>query len=244
MDMKLPQWVKGMVKTKNQMGVMTLELSPPALQCADFCTTVDKPVLDVGCAYGASSIAFLKAGAKVIACDLSQEHLDHLEQIVPENLSPNLTTLQGAFPEELDFPAGSLSAVHMTMILHFLRGDVIVSGLKKCFDWLEPGGKIFIGNMTPYLGLYEWERLSSEYERREQAGEQWPGEIAQREYAKGDWKQALPPMAHFFKEDSMRKIAELSGFEVESISYYQYKNTPPEYRTNGKEWIGMVAFKK
>jgi len=237
------EWVKGMVKTQNQMGIMTLELSPPAKAFAEFAKHAKQPVLDVGCAYGVSSLAALKTGAVVKACDMEQAHLSVLEDMVPQQFKHNLTTYCAAFPDDLNFEENSLSAIHMTMILHFLTGETIVRGLKKCHSWLAPGGKLFIGNMTPYLGLYEWEKLSAEYDKRIADGCEWPGEIAQREFAKGEWKKNLPPLAHFFKKDSMLKIANMAGFEVNSVYYYCYDDIPEEYKTNGKEYVGMEATK-
>lgn len=237
------EWVQGMLKTDNQMGVTTLELAPPAIDFVDYANFCDKPILDIGCGYGVSSLAALKTGAKVIALDLSQSHLDVLTSNTPDKLKGNLQTKVVSFPGDVVFEKNSLSAVHATMIFHFLTPDEITKGFGLIFDWLEPGGKLFLGNMSPYLGLYDWHALSKAYDDNLKAKEQYPGFIEQTLYAKGQWKQQLPTYAHFFKIDSVVSFVTKAGFEVEKVYYYSLDNIPDDYKTNGKEYVGLTAIK-
>ncbi len=236
-------WVKGMLKTVNKMGITTLELAPPAQDFVDYAYHCEYPIVDIGCGYGVSSLAALKTGAKVIAIDLAVEHLEVLQKNTPEALKNNLTVQVSSFPEAFDFPDSSISAVHASMILHFLSGEQILDGLKKIYASLKPGGKLFIANMTPYLGLYDHAALSQEYNNRLAKGEKWPGYIDQIRFAKESWKKQLPPYAYFFKIEDAVKLVSQVGFEIEKVYYYSLKNIPDEYKTNGKEYIGLTAIK-
>lgn len=236
-------WVKGMIKTKNKMGIMTVELSPPAKAFVEYAKSVSKPMLDIGCAYGAATIPAILNGASLIANDLEKEHLDILEKSLPDGHGHKLSTTSKSFTEDLDFEEGSLSAIHISMVLHFLKGDVVQEGFNKFFKWLEPGGKLFVVNQSPYLGLYEWKSLSAHYEKRLKSGEKWPGEISVRDFAKEGWGAQLPEFAHFFDPEITRRIAQEAGFAIEELDYFIYDNVPEEYKESGKGWVGLVARK-
>lgn len=236
-------WVKGMLKTVNKMGITTLELAPPTRDFIDYAYECKHPVVDIGCGYGVSSLAALKTGAKVIAMDLAMEHLQILEKNVPPAFKHNLTIQISRFPEEFDLPDSSIDAAHAAMILHFLSGEQILAGLKKIHACLRPGGKLFIANMSPYLGLFDHEALSQEYNSRLARGEKWPGYIDQIRFAKDAWKHQLPPYAYFFKLEDAVNIISQAGFEVENVYYYTLNNIPDEYKTNGKEYVGLTAIK-
>jgi SAM-dependent methyltransferase len=237
-------WVKGMIRTKNKMGIMTIENSPPSQAFIDHAKIAKKPLLDIGCAYGAVVIPAILNGGRVIGCDLDEEHLAILEKSLPKEYLHMLQTTSDSFPNNLDFEEGSLCAVHISMVLHFMKGEEILTGLRKCYKWLEPDGKLYVINMTPYLGLFNWQELSKCYLERSKNGEKWPGEINCKHFAKDGWSDQLPEFAHFFDVDSMRFVVEKSGFSIDEIYYFCYENIPDEYKTNGKEYVGVIASKK
>jgi len=236
-------WVKGMIKTVNKMGITTLELAPPTQDFVDYAYGCTHPIVDIGCGYGLSSLAALKTGAKVIAIDLAIEHLQVLQKNVPQALKDNLSIQVASFPEAFDLPDASIDAAHASMILHFLSGEQILAGLKKIYACLRPGGKLFIANMSPYLGLFDHEKLSEEYNSRQARGETWPGYIEQISFAREPWKSQLPPYAYFFKIEDAVKMISQAGFEVEKVYYYTLNSIPDDYKTNGREYVGLTAVK-
>lgn len=232
-----------MLRTVNKMGITTVELAPPTQAFVEFAAHCKQPVLDVGCGFGFSSLAALKNGAKVIAFDLAKQHLQTLTENTPSHLQANLKTICGHLPEDLNIQENSLSAVHACMILHFLTGEDIRKSLKRFYASLEPGGHLFLGNMSPYLAIYDTDALLKEYNEREARSEKWPGYIQHLPYVKKEWKNQLPTYAHFIKVESAVNFVAEAGFEVQNAYYYTLQTLPEVYKNHNKEYVGVHAIK-
>lgn len=236
-----PEWEQGLIKTRNAMGVMFKELSPAAIEFVNLGKVAKLPLLDIGAAFGVATIPALENGASVIACDLSDEHLDILAQSVPKKYSKKLSLIQKAFPYELDFEKDSLSGILISNVLHFLDGEAVETGLKKAYDWLEPNGKLFITVMTPHLSFYHL--LIPEYNKRVKEGWKWPGIFNPQLVATEKWKDNLPEFVHLFEPETLKKVVEEAGFIIDDMHYFCYQNYPDEHRTDGKEYISLCAKK-
>ena len=235
------EWEQGLIKTKNAMGVMFKELSPSARAFVDFAKTARLPLLDIGAAYGVTTIPALENGAQVIACDLSEEQLNILHQSVDETHQSNLTLLAAKFPEDLNLKNESLSGILISNVLHFMDGPSIVEGLKRCWQWLEQNGKLYITVMTPHLSFYY--PLVAEYAKRESEGYEWPGIFNPKPFATEQWKTNLPDFVHLFEIDALNKLVINAGFAIEDSHYFCYKDYPDEHRNDGKEFISLIATK-
>ena len=235
------EFEQGIIKTANAMGVMFKEFSPAAEAFVQYAKFAKHPLLDIGAAYGATTIPALENSADVIACDLSKEHLLILNKSVKKQYRQHLKTIMGKFPDDLKFDHESLSGILISNVLHFMDGNTIIRGLRHCWEWLEKDGQLFITVMTPHLSFYH--QLIPEYEAKVLKGETWPGIFNPQLVATEKWKDNLPEFVHLFEIDTIKKVVENAGFNIHQIEYFCYKNYPHEHRTDGKEFISLCATK-
>lgn len=242
------EWVEPTLDKKGFMFKSLTEASKAFVACAGDAT---RPVIDMGCAYGNVTLSVLKKNKHVIACDLDPRHLEVLMGKVPQDLRKYVTVLQGTFPEDFNFPGKSISAVHLSHVLHFLRGEQIQEGLGKAYHWLEPGGKVFINAGTPYqniLGFVE------EYQRREQEDRDWPGEMSAddlKRFISPALREQFPPdiIPTFFNgltKKALRRALETEGFTVDKLCYFDPDLSPELlflFGGDGKGWISTIAFR-
>jgi Methyltransferase domain len=232
----------GLVPTSNAMGIMTSEPAPVALRFAEHAGRARCPVLEVGAAYGNASYPALEAGGTVIACDLAEDELARLRAPVPAHMHKRLITVAARFPEQLHFTEASLSAILAAQVLHFFDGASVQSALAAAFRWLESGeGKLYLVVMTPQLSYYI--KFLPEFRRRKEAGEPWPGTFDPRLVATPEWRDRLPHLVNLFDADILRRAVEEAGFVIEHLEPFCYKAFPAKHRTNGQEFLGLIARK-
>jgi len=223
----------GMTPTLNQRGFMSARLDPVSRAFADAAGALDGEVVDLGCAYGIATLAALDAGARVLAVDMEQGHLDVLEQETPSGRRERLRTFVGAMPG-LGLPGASFAAVHTARMLHFLDGDDVMTALAEIRGWLVPGGRLYATVDTPYTGF--WAAAAPEYEARKAAGDPWPGYLddvgALLPNGKPDgFVDTMNPM----DEDTLVRACTDAGFAVESSATYGPGGEP------GRSHAGVVA---
>jgi Methyltransferase domain len=222
------------------MGIMTREPAPVALKFAEHAGRADRPVLEVGAAYGNASYPALEAGGT--ACDLAEDELAKLRAPVPRHMQKRLITIPARFPEQLRFTPGSLSAILAAQVLHFFDGATVQSALSSAFRWLEPGdGRLYLVVMTPQLSYYI--KFLPEFQRRKVAGDPWPGTFDPRLVATPEWRDRLPALVNLFDADILRRAVQEAGFVIEHLEPFCYKDFPEKHRTNGEEFLGLVARK-
>jgi hypothetical protein len=232
----------GLILTTNAMGIMTKEPAPVGLKFAEHAGRARCPVLEVGAAYGNASYPALEAGGTVIACDLAEDELVRLRAPVPRDLQKRLITMPARFPDQLRFTPGSLSAVLAAQVLHFFDGPSVQVALSTIFTWLEPGeGKVYLVVMTPQLSYYV--KFLPEFQRRKVAGEPWPGTFDPRLAATPDWRDRLPTLVNLFDADVLRRAVTEAGFVIEHLEPFCYRDFPEQHRTNGEEFLGLIAQK-
>ena len=229
--------------TMNNMGVST---TIPNELTEEFFTWVDQVKgnhLDIGAAYGISTIPALKKGAKVTAIDLSQAHLDILEKNCPKNLKKNLVTQVGRLPNTFQFSSNTFDGIHISQVFHFLRGEEIEKSISLAHQWLKPGGKIFVIAATPYGGIFT-DNLLSYYNERKNNNMTWPGEIENiMDFANHPVVQNLSPFFHVIEDTFIKKAFEKQGFIVEKCEMLTIENLPEYARKDGKETVQLIASK-
>jgi len=89
-----PAWNRrNMEPTLNGTGFMFKVLDEYAEDFIQYAGQTDGEVLEIGCAFGITTIAALKAGGHVTACDLDPGHLQILTENTPKSLRSQLTCI-------------------------------------------------------------------------------------------------------------------------------------------------------
>ena len=217
---------------------MTETLDDYSREFTEFAGTVRTECLDIGCAYGVATLPALAHGARVLACDLEPKHLEILARRVPDGHRPRFRCQPGELPA-VDFPASSFGAILCARTLHFLRARDIELTVRKMYEWLIPGGRIFLITDSPYVG--PWWKNAPEYERRKREGCPWPGFV--QNYADllppGSDTAHRPSFIHPLDPDILRRVTGQAGFDVLEARFLRGGTE----RATGNEHAGVIAVK-
>lgn len=237
--------------TVNNRGVMVKQFSDVSQAFIRDATNASHTLIDMGCAYGITTLPILEMHKNIVACDLSQQHLDILKQETPTNLLPYLRLQQGNFPYDFSFDANSISGIHCSYVLQFLTAEAVSLALASCFDWLIPNGKLYINVPTPFLnGL----KFIDEFERREANGDPFPGVIDRQSMANfidQGLDDIIPAdgMFDFFHVFTIKSLSNLlikKGFLIDYSHYFDIKlpkQMDPLIGGNGQAILGIIARK-
>jgi SAM-dependent methyltransferase len=229
--------------TLNGTGFMFEVLDEFADDFIHYAGTLSDPVLEVGCAYGVATLPALAGGARVVACDMEQGHLDILCDSVPADQRARLECVVGQLPA-VDFEAGRFGAVLCSRVLHFLDGSAVDASVRKMYRWLKPGGRLYLVADTPY-GI--WRKFIPVFEARLERGERWPGlMIALENYlpnAPPDRPVKGPPFMNLLDPDLLTRICVEAGFRIERSSFIDRSDFAGLGRMDGRENAGVIAIK-
>ena len=194
---------------------------------AEYAGGLDSEVLDMGCAYGVATLHALEQGARVLACDIEQKHLDVLEQLVPTQARDRMRTQAATLPH-VDFEPGRFGAVLASRVLHFLSPDDVELTISKAYQWLQPGGRLFVVADTPFSG--PWKVKAPEYEQRKASGDDWPGHFDN--YAQflrpGSDPSEHPDFINVMDPDILERVCCAAGFDIVEAAWLK----------SGTEWSG------
>jgi SAM-dependent methyltransferase len=231
---------QGAVPTLNGRGFMLEALDSCADEFVSFAAEAEGEVLDIGCAYGVASLAALNAGARVCACDMEPRHLDKLIEQTPPEVRSQLRTVTGILPE-VEFPSGTFHAILASRVIHFLSGPDLRIALNAMFDWLRPGGRLYLVADTPYMP--GWDDIVPSYQAAKSAGDLWPGLIPDfaRYSASNAESSDRPHFLNTLDPDILERECRLAGFEIARASFFGLQRLGAE--ANGREHAGCAAQK-
>lgn len=235
----VPTQIRDEIPTLNRMGYMKLDLDYFSHKFIDYAVNKEDKVLDLGCAYGFVVKKVLEKGGKIIASDLSEDHLNILARSCLENELNNLYLYPGKFPEEINFPSNSLGAVFTSRMFHFLNGNTIEQGLDKIYKWLKPGGKLFLIVVTPYNNAIK-DGFLSIYQDRVNKNTKWPGVIENQWEINPSHKEYVEPYLHVFDKPQLKELLSERGFNIEEIELFDFPN---EVSSDNKGHVGLIATK-
>jgi len=240
---KIPkQWIEGLVPTMNDKGFMFEVLDEYAEEFISIAGASKHPSLDIGCAYGVATIAALKAGARVIGCDMDQRHLDILKSRAPADLQTNLNLMTGTLPD-IDLPDGNFGAILCSRVLHFLPGDEIEASVRNMYRWLKPGGRLFLVADTPW-GI--WRNFIPTWEENQTKAARWPGHMEKPvNYLpyKPSADDVGPPLMNLLDPKLLTRTCEEAGFVVQRAGFIDRNDFGGDGRMDGRENCGIAALK-
>ena len=241
---KIPSKTGKALVTHNRLGFDTVNASGNWVTDAfiEQCK-VSKKVLDVGAGYGAMTRKALELNKslEVISNDLSYTQLVYSQQQTPEQNRDRLILNSQKFPQ-LTVKNGSLDAVIMHRMLHFLSGKEIESSFKALKKWLKPKGRVYVVTISPHHILYR-ETFTPGYLKREKEGVKWPGEFL-------DVKIHLSSQAYGNKQDlhplgpnELERALKENGFRIIKSGFISMKKFGQNEGRDGKEAVGVIAEK-
>jgi len=241
LEMPAPE-ANGFIPTLNKQGYMTSMLDFYMKSFVEYAATCKLPVVDIGAAYGIASIPALQNGAQVIAVDTDERHLQILRNQVPSALQKNLQTLCASFPENLNFRENSIGAFLLARVVHFFAPEKLTLAAHKLYEWLTPGGNVFLTAETPYLK--NWRTFIPIYEKRRAAGNLWAGYVENvMEFAPERGKM-LPPTMLFLDPETLKKTFAEAGFIIEKVDFLPRPEFPEDLRLDNRESVGLICRKK
>ena len=201
----------GRIPVFNGDGYASPNPHPLSQEFVSFSSTIKSPVLDIGAAFGLTSINALKKGATVICNEKEKKQLEyicHIKSITDEE-KKRLYLKHGSILE-IDFPNNSLGAIHISRVMHFFKPNEVELFFQKAYNWLIPNGRLYIITMSQYHYANP-KGFSEFYNNVIKKGVEFPGMI--NDYKFKDEKYVL----HAIDPVVMMRVGNKYGFICKKI---------------------------
>jgi len=231
-----------LVPTVNQMGYMFKDLTKYDKEFIEFSASSGGPVLEIGAAFGWTTLKVASKKVKIVANDLSKDHLTLLKETTRSGLSSYITPICARFPKELNFRPSSFTAVLVSNVFHYLGGQDILLGIEKLFHWLKSGGKAYIIVGTPYSKM--WREFVPIFESNIEKNMPWPGYVEDVSiFPNNNRLGQLPEFMHFIPLPLLINLFQKQGFFVEKSGFCARPTWPDDMQLDGRESACLVAIK-
>jgi 2-polyprenyl-3-methyl-5-hydroxy-6-metoxy-1,4-benzoquinol methylase len=229
------------VRTGNRRGWISTALFYLSRRFVEHCADHQGVcALDMGCGLGLAAVAAARAGAAVIAVDLAREHLVKLSA---QEWGPGrVLAVQSRLPDNTAFRAGAFDVIHCANMLNFLTGEEIVAGARLMFQWLRPGGTLFLQVSTPFNAIIA--AFVPVYQQRKARGEHWPGIIEDvTHFTAPEIAANLPAMIHPLEIGTVAPVYAAAGFHIRECFEYRPPEQPELFHYDGRETGVLIAAK-
>lgn len=105
-----------------------------------------RSAVDLGCGTGQVALRLARAGAFVVAVDVSPEMIARLRHDCPTALAGAIESVVAPI-EDLELASASVDLVVSNYALHHLRDSDKARVVAQAERWLRPGGRLVIGDM-------------------------------------------------------------------------------------------------
>lgn len=241
--------------TANKTGYMFLKIGESAEYWLNSCPDSDKPLLDLGAAYGVHSLHAMKHGRDVIAADIDAKHIEVLKErceAFTENPPRDAVAKPGRLirAEVAKLPTPdlcepeSVSGVLLSEVLHFFHPKDPLTHFKDVFRWLIPGGRFVStscsaaemdGMKKAGVSLHDgrtFEELEAFLDGpAEELVDRAPTYLTMPEGS--PLVQLMGKTMYLMTLKELQATAEAAGFEVERCSYISPDKYP--FRTKGSK---------
>ena len=114
------------IKVLSGLGYATQYLEPISEEFINYSSNLNVPVIDVGAAYGLTTINALHKGAIVITNELYKDNLDYIVSLneITNDERERLYLKEGSILN-IDFPENSIGAIHLARVMHFFHPNEI-----------------------------------------------------------------------------------------------------------------------
>jgi len=250
--------VSGARRTANYMGYEDTEVSPVLKKYLDFVPQAPGNLLDLGCAWGFAiqqilalekQAPFLKPrNRKIIAIDMSQEHINLVSARTPAELVETLTmhfpNIESQKCREA-FSPDTLGATFAGLVFHYLNPDELTRGLKLLFDATAPGGRVYASVNSAFI----MPALLEDFQRRKKnPADKYPGwypnfnDNSVPEKIRSTMPKSICgikiALLHVFDEETLSRYFKQAGFHVIEHFYFNRSKVIP------MKLLGIVAEKE